>query len=38
MLKRNKMTGSLNLLKKIQRNNMKEHKMEQELKKGSCLT
>ena len=32
------MTGSLNLLKEIQRNNMKEHKVEQELKKGNCLT
>jgi len=37
MLKRNKMMENSDLLKEIQRNNMKEYKVEQELKKGDDL-
>ena len=37
MLKRNKMIGNLDLLKEIQRNNTKENKVEQKLKKGDSL-
>jgi len=37
VIRRNKMTGDLELLKEIQRNNTKEHKVEQELKKGDGL-
>jgi len=38
VIRRNKMTEDLELLKEIQRNNMKEHKVEQELKKGNGIT
>jgi len=37
MLKRNKMMGNSDLLEEIQRNNMKEHEVEQELKKEDSL-
>jgi len=37
MLKRNKMIGNLDLLKEIQRNNIKKNKVEQKLKKGDGL-
>ena len=37
MLKRNQTTDNLDLLKEIQRNNMKEYKVEQELKKEDGL-
>ena len=38
MLKRNKTIEDLDLLEEIQRNNTKEHEVEQELKKGDDLT
>jgi len=37
MLKRNKTTENSDLLEEIQRNNTKEHEVEQELKKGDGL-
>jgi len=37
MLKRNKMMRNSDLLEEIRRNNMKEHEVEQELKKGDSL-
>jgi len=37
ILKRNKTIGNSDLLEEIQRNNTKEHKVEQELKKGDGL-
>ena len=37
MLKRNKTMKNSDLLEEIQRNNTKEHKVEQELKKGDGL-
>ena len=37
MLKRNKTTENSDLLEEIQRNNTKEHEVEQELKKGDSL-
>jgi len=37
ILKRNKTIGNFDLLEEIQRNNTKEHKVEQELKKGDGL-
>ena len=37
MLKKNKTMENSDLLKEIQRNNMKEHEVEQELKKGNSL-
>ena len=37
MLKKNQTTNNLNLLEEIWRNNIKEHKVEQELKKGDGL-
>ena len=37
MLKRNRMIGNSDLLGEIQRNNMKEHEVEQELNKEDSL-
>jgi len=37
MLKRNKMMENSDLLEEIQKNNTKEHKVEQKLKKGDSL-
>jgi len=37
ILKKNKTIGNSDLLEEIQRNNTKEHKVEQELKKGDGL-
>jgi len=38
MLKRNKTTNNLDILEEIKRNNTREHKVDQALKKGDGLT
>ena len=38
VIRRNKITEDSELLKEIWRNNIREHKVEQELKKGDSLT